>query len=135
MNTVGCALCVKWCALWAFNICYMFGAASARQGVEVTLVDANHCPGAVLLLFRLPDGRRIIHTGDMRYCPGMKENQHLEGFRGADAVFLDTTYCSPKYTFPAQVSSGLVVKLLTLKYERYVLLGRAAVHQQWAVRS
>eukprot|EP00775_Hariotina_reticulata_P004079 gene4079-4326_t len=72
------------------------------QGAEVTLVDANHCPGAVLLLFRLPDGRRLIHTGDMRYCQAMKGNQHLEAFRGADAVYLDTTYCSPKYTFPAQ---------------------------------
>jgi len=66
-------------------------------------VDANHCPGAVLLLLRLPDGRRIVHSGDMRYTPEMKGNRHLEAFRGADAVYLDTTYCSPKYTFPAQV--------------------------------
>eukprot|EP00879_Flechtneria_rotunda_P031977 GHRR01035117.1.p1 GENE.GHRR01035117.1~~GHRR01035117.1.p1 ORF type:complete len:160 (+),score=43.34 GHRR01035117.1:128-607(+) len=73
------------------------------DGVQVTLVDANHCPGAVQFLFELPDGQCYIHCGDMRYCRAMQQNQQLARFRGADAVFLDTTYCRPRYTFPPQV--------------------------------
>ncbi|KAL4435464.1 hypothetical protein ABPG77_006226 [Micractinium sp. CCAP 211/92] len=75
------------------------------QGVEVTLVDANHCPGAVQFLFRLPDGRRYIHTGDMRFALVLLDNPHLQAFRGCDALFLDTTYCNPRYTFPPQEES------------------------------
>ncbi|GAB4816048.1 hypothetical protein N2152v2_003094 [Parachlorella kessleri] len=75
------------------------------QGVEVTLVDANHCPGAVQFLFELPDGCKYVHTGDMRYSPAFQDNPHLQRFRGADALYLDTTYCNPRYTFPAQEES------------------------------
>ena len=59
--------------------------------------------GAVQFLFRLPDGTRYVHCGDMRYCPAMQNNAQLQGFVGADAVFLDTTYCKGKHQFPPQV--------------------------------
>ncbi|KAK9829240.1 hypothetical protein WJX72_004715 [[Myrmecia] bisecta] len=72
------------------------------HGVEVTLVDANHCPGAVQLLFRLPTGERYVHCGDMRFCTRLLADPHLGRFRGANAVFLDTTYCNPRFTFPLQ---------------------------------
>ena len=78
---------------------YMLSAA----GVEVTLVDANHCPGAVQFLFRLPCGKRYLHCGDMRFRPSLLTNPHLCRAQGATAVYLDTTYCNPKYTFPPQV--------------------------------
>ncbi|XP_068641660.1 DNA ligase 6 isoform X2 [Aristolochia californica] len=79
------------------------------DGCEVTLVDANHCPGAVQFLFKVPakDGRdeRYVHTGDFRYCESMKLQPALRQFVGCDAVFLDTTYCNPKFVFPSQDES------------------------------
>ncbi|DBB01067.1 hypothetical protein WJX77_004280 [Trebouxia sp. C0004] len=72
------------------------------QGVKVILVDANHCPGAVQFLFELPNGEKYIHCGDMRFGQHLLQNPHLKRFQDANAVFLDTTYCNPKYTFPPQ---------------------------------
>ncbi|XP_015066696.1 DNA ligase 6 isoform X2 [Solanum pennellii] len=79
------------------------------DGSEVFLIDANHCPGAVQFLFKVPvsDGKfeRYVHTGDFRYCDDMKLEPVLNAFVGADAVFLDTTYCHPKFIFPSQQES------------------------------
>ncbi|XP_057436491.1 DNA ligase 6 isoform X2 [Lotus japonicus] len=79
------------------------------DGSVVTLIDANHCPGAVQFLFEVPapDGtcRRYVHTGDFRFCRSMLAEPALAPFVGADAVFLDTTYCHPKFVFPAQEES------------------------------
>ncbi|XP_073139252.1 DNA ligase 6 isoform X2 [Henckelia pumila] len=82
------------------------------DGAEVFLVDANHCPGAVQFLFKVPVSNRklvefekYVHTGDFRYCDEMKNEGVLREFVGADGVFLDTTYCNPKFVFPSQEES------------------------------
>ncbi|GAA0163652.1 DNA ligase [Lithospermum erythrorhizon] len=75
---------------------------------EVILLDANHCPGAVQFLFKIPNRsgfQKYVHTGDFRYCHQMKSVSLLNEFSGADAIFLDTTYCHPKFQFPSQDES------------------------------
>ena len=49
---------------------------ASNRFVTCTFVDAAHCPGAVMIIFEnLPNGRGpVIHTGDFRYVPEMKQN-------------------------------------------------------------
>lgn len=81
------------------------------DGCEVTLIDANHCPGAVQFLFKIPgssgktESGKYVHTGDFRYCDSMKLEPGMSEFVGCDGVFLDTTYCNPKFVFPSQEES------------------------------
>ncbi|KAI6691514.1 hypothetical protein NL676_028342 [Syzygium grande] len=86
------------------------GEAVSIDGCEVRLVDANHCPGAVMFLFKVPGGgdgeyRRYVHTGDFRFRDSMRLEPGLGEFVACDAIFLDTTYCNPKFVFPCQEES------------------------------
>lgn len=67
---------------------------------SVTLLDANHCPGAVLLLFEVA-GEYHLHTGDMRYHRRMQSYRELRGIR-VENLYLDTTYADSNYDFPLQ---------------------------------
>ncbi|CAI6007101.1 unnamed protein product [Closterium sp. NIES-65] len=148
-------------------------APVAVDGARVVLRDAHHCPGAVMLLFRIPPAggdvggstaeergrqggrgqgkflaegrrkskdsakgemgggermegdprggkgegeggseeqgergevkwRRVVHTGDFRLSPCMLGDPVMQAMVGADAVYLDTTYCHPRHVFPPQ---------------------------------
>ncbi len=71
------------------------------QDVEVVLVDANHCPGSVMFVFRFPTGRTVLHVGDFRADASMEADAQLS-LRPIDTLYLDTTYCDEYYKLPPQ---------------------------------
>ncbi|GIM03994.1 hypothetical protein Vretimale_8641, partial [Volvox reticuliferus] len=74
------------------------------DGVSLTLVDANHCPGAAMVVAYPPGGwPPVLHTGDCRLGEHMRSNPALQALVGRRCTLvLDTTYCDPQYEFPPQ---------------------------------
>ncbi|KAF3062323.1 DNA cross-link repair protein pso2/snm1 [Daldinia childiae] len=90
------------------------------EGVTVTMIPANHCPGSSLFLFEKiigkgpnPRKQRILHCGDFRSCPAHVRHSLLrpnivDAVSGKvkqqkiDVCYLDTTYLNPRYSFPPQ---------------------------------
>lgn len=93
------------------------------DGVRVVLLDANHCPGAAMILFCLPNGAAVLHTGDFRADPSM-ERSLLAGQK-IHTLYLDTTYCSPEYTFPSQ--QEVIQFAINTAFEAVTLNPRALV--------
>ncbi|KAK5937476.1 hypothetical protein PMZ80_010094 [Knufia obscura] len=72
-----------------------------KSRIQVTLFDANHCPGAVMFLIE-SDGRAILYTGDIRseawWVNSLVRNPVLipyaMGQKRLDCMYLDTTFAS-----------------------------------------
>ncbi|KAG8517433.1 DNA cross-link repair 1A protein, partial [Galemys pyrenaicus] len=93
------------------------------NGIDVVLLDANHCPGAAMILFYLPNGNVVLHTGDFRANPSM-ERSFLAGQK-VHTLYLDTTYCSPEYSFPSQ--QEVIQFAINTAFEAVTLNPRALV--------
>ncbi|KAJ1331227.1 DNA cross-link repair 1A protein [Microdochium nivale] len=90
------------------------------EGVFITMISANHCPGSSLFLFEKSTGKgpnpqtqRILHCGDFRACPAQVTHPLLRPDlvdtvsgkikqQKIDICYLDTTYLNPRYSFPPQ---------------------------------
>lgn len=115
--------CVIWCSRPTAELCRSrlgiqkerlrvvdVGRTFVVEGVSVRFVDANHCPGAVMIVFDgIPkttdatDTDTVLATGDFRFHAGMTSCPILrEVASKRPAVMLDTTYCDPKHAFPPQ---------------------------------
>ena len=108
------------------------------QGVAVTMIPANHCPGSSLFLFEKvigkganPKVQRVLHCGDFRACPAhishpLLMSDIVDSITGKtkqqkiDVCYLDTTYLNPRYAFPAQddVIKSCADMCVSLKKER-----------------
>lgn len=91
------------------NPCYLheleLNKPIVLEGVEITALDANHCPGAIMLMFRiLKTGLCILHTGDFRASPEM-ESEPIFWNHDIDIIYLDTTYLNLRRAFCSQAET------------------------------
>ncbi|KZT25277.1 DRMBL-domain-containing protein [Neolentinus lepideus HHB14362 ss-1] len=112
-------------------------------GVQVTPIEANHCPGSCLFLFEGPQTVnagdsvykspyigssrtfRYLHCGDFRASPKHILHPAVKDKR-IDHVYLDTTYLDPKYCFPPQ---PLVISACA-ELARRIVSGRSVSGQE-----
>ncbi|KAK9844292.1 hypothetical protein WJX74_000491 [Apatococcus lobatus] len=83
-------------------VVYELNSPAVVDGIRVTFLEANHCPGAAIILFEPPGRTPVLHTGDSRCRKEMQQEACLQPLRGSLDLVLDTTYCDPQYTFPPQ---------------------------------
>jgi DNA cross-link repair 1B protein len=65
-----------------------------NETFNVTLIDANHCPGAVMYLFEGYFGV-VLASGDFRYSPSMVQVDTPLYQKEIDICYMDNTYFNP----------------------------------------
>ncbi|NWT61238.1 DCR1B exonuclease, partial [Erythrocercus mccallii] len=98
------------------------GQSHVVDGVTVTLIDSNHCPGSVMFLFEGTFGT-ILYTGDFRYTSAMQDEPVLRG-RHIDCLYLDNTYCHPQRVLPSRaLATCQAIRLIRAHPQHHVAVG------------
>ncbi|EFJ25145.1 hypothetical protein SELMODRAFT_100130 [Selaginella moellendorffii] len=103
---------------------------AADSLLEVTAIDADHCPGAVMYVFHGEFGC-VLHTGDFRWnndrCTLEERKEALrEAIGGAqvDFLYLDNTFCNPLFCFPSRNAAATrVIELIRGHPEKDIVIG------------
>ncbi|XVF44505.1 hypothetical protein PTKIN_Ptkin02bG0128600 [Pterospermum kingtungense] len=105
-------------------------STGSKVTVQVMAIDAHHCPGAVMFLFRGEFGC-LLNTGDFRW---EKKSERAKLGREmlvnalkddtVDVLYLDNTYCNPSYQFPhREVAAQQVVDIINSHPEHDIIIG------------
>ncbi|KAL1988028.1 hypothetical protein VTN96DRAFT_1552 [Rasamsonia emersonii] len=97
-----------------------------RQRIRVTLLDANHCAGAVMFLIE-GDGKAILYTGDIRaeswWVNKLARHPVLIpytcGFKRLDTIYLDTTFAIKSHIYKTFPSKAEGIRELLEKVQDY----------------
>uniref|UniRef100_T1JJI0 5' exonuclease Apollo n=1 Tax=Strigamia maritima TaxID=126957 RepID=T1JJI0_STRMM len=96
--------------------------ANSQEFVTVTLFPANHCEGAVLFLFQGYFGT-ILYTGDFRYYPSLVKDLRDLCVGDIDHLYLDNTYCNPKFVFKSRESAlNEVLNIISCHLDDYEIV-------------
>lgn len=101
-----------------------------KERLTVTLIDANHCPGAVMFLFEAYFGS-ILYTGDFRYTPSMLREPCLRTNTTIDVLYLDNTNCDPNRTLPSRHRATQQIKEIIRSHPNHnVVIGLYALGKE-----
>ena len=99
---------------------------SPGNSIQVTLIDANHCIGAVMFLME-GGGKAVLYTGDIRaetwWVNSLVQNPILLpyafGSRRLDCMYLDTTFATKLHPYREFPSKAEGIKELLDKVSKY----------------
>ncbi|XP_061907955.1 5' exonuclease Apollo isoform X1 [Entelurus aequoreus] len=101
-----------------------------KEKMTVTLIDANHCPGAVMFLFEGYFGS-ILYTGDFRYSPSMLRDLCLITSATINVLYLDNTNCDPNRVIPTRKQATQQIKEIIRSHpDHNVVLGLYALGKE-----
>ena len=86
-----------------------------RLQITCTFVDADHCPGAAMLVLEGLVGGPVVHTGDFRCSPALFDSPALQHVSRQDTrLFLDASCAHPALAdFPTKSDSiGMLLDIL-----------------------
>ncbi|KAG8364636.1 hypothetical protein BUALT_Bualt18G0018000 [Buddleja alternifolia] len=105
-------------------------SSGSTAAVSVKAIDAQHCPGSVMYLFRGEFGC-MLFTGDFRWEKignGMEiaRTMLLDALKNEtlDILYLDNTYCNPRYSFPSrELAARQVVDIINSHPKHDIIIG------------
>ncbi|KAK3184274.1 hypothetical protein Dsin_031560 [Dipteronia sinensis] len=105
-------------------------SSGEKTAVEVMAIDAHHCPGAIMLLFRGEFGC-LLYTGDFRWEMSSERAKAgrttlIKALKDdvVDILYLDNTFCNPSFAFPSrQVAAQQVVDIIASHPNHDIIIG------------